>query len=303
MEPVLYHSSTGISTIGILVAALFWTWLWGPIGLVLATPLTVCIVVIGRYVPNLHFLDVLLSDENALPPGAQLYQRLLVSDEEESRELVEEYLKGHSVDELLEHVLLPALELTEQDTQRGTLDVTRRDYIQENMQDLLDELPDLAPDAFKREDDESERTPAPTRTVLIAPARDVADEIAGEMLALRLREQGIDATVLSSKLLFGEVVEQISQSPSPLVVVSAVPPFAVRHARALTKRLRHRLQGVKILVGVWASEEHGRRTDSRILSAGSDRLVHRLATAVEYVERYVPGRTRAAQPAESAAES
>jgi predicted PurR-regulated permease PerM len=297
MEPVLYQSSTGISTIGILVAALFWTWLWGPIGLVLATPLTVCIVVIGRYVPSLQFLNVLLSDDNALPVGAQFYQRLLVSDEDESRELVEEYLKSHSVDELLEHVLLPALELTEQDTQRGTLETTQRDYIQENMQDLLDELPDLAPDYFKRDEEAATSTPPPSRTVLIVPARDVADEIAGEMLALRLREKGIDATVLSSKLLFGEVVEQISQSPSPLVVVSAVPPFAVRHARALTKRLRHRLQGVKILVGVWASEEHGRRTDSRISSAGSDRLVHRLTTAVEYVERYAPGRVRATEAA------
>jgi hypothetical protein len=260
-------------------------------------------VVIGRYVPNFRFLDILLSDENALPPGTQLYQRLLVSDEEESRELVEEYLKANSVDELLEHVLLPALELTEQDTQRGTLDAARRDDIQENMQDLLEELPDLAPAAFKIDGDDTSSLPTSTRTVLIAPANDKADEIAGEMLALRLREQGIDSTVLSSKLLFGEVVEQISQSASPLVVVSAVPPFAVRHARALTKRLRHRLQGVKILVGVWASEEHGKRTDSRITSAGSDRLVHRLTTAVEYVERYVPGRVRATQPAESAAES
>jgi len=301
MEPVLYQSSTGISTIGILVAALFWTWLWGPIGLVLATPLTVCIVVIGRYVPSLQFLNVLLSDGDALPAGAQFYQRLLVSDENESRELVEEYLKSHSVDELLEHVLLPALELTEQDTHQGTLDTSQRDYIQENMQDLLDELPELAPDYFQRDDAEVANTPPPTRTVLIAPARDVADEIAGEMLALRLREKGIDATVLSSKLLFGEVVEQISQSPSPLVVVSAVPPFAVRHARALTKRLRHRLHGVKILVGVWASEEHGRRTDARMTSAGSDRLVHRLTTAVEYVERYAPGRVRATEPADEIA--
>jgi hypothetical protein len=255
-------------------------------------------VVIGRYVPNFQFLDILLSDENALPPGTQLYQRLLVSDEEESRELVEEYLKANSVDELLEHVLLPALELTEQDTQRGTLDAARRDDIQENMQDLLEELPDLAPAAFKIDGDDTSSLPTSTRTVLIAPANDKADEIAGEMLALRLREQGIDSTVLSSKLLFGEVVEQISQSASPLVVVSAVPPFAVRHARALTKRLRHRLQGVKILVGVWASEEHGKRTDSRITSAGSDRLVHRLTTAVEYVERYVPGRVRASEAAE-----
>ena len=290
LEPVLYHSSTGISTIGILAAALFWTWLWGPIGLVLSTPLTVCIAVIGRYVPNLEFLNILLTDEPVLPPGAHFYQRLLVSDEEESRELVEEYLKQGSVDELFEDVLLPALVLAEQDAHRGILDESRREYILENVHDLLDELPELAPD--KTAELVAPLPPA-DKAVIIVPVRDLADEIAGQMLRLRLAEKHIDSAVLSCRMLFGETLEQITRSPSPLVIISAVPPFAVRHARQVTKRLRGRLEGVKIVVAVWNVEEHGRRTGARLAAAGADRVVHRLRQAIEAVQRHVPRRGRA----------
>ena len=296
MEPVMYQSSTGISTIGILVAALFWTWLWGPVGLVLSTPLTVCIIVLGRYVPSFRFLSILLSDDEALPPASQFYQGLLAGDEEESRTLVEEYLKEHSLDQLIEQMLLPALELTEQDTHLGTLDEGRRHYILENIQDLLDELPELSPPAPPGEKEPSEPPPPASRAVVIVPARDLADEIASEMLALRLRELGIESTVLSTKLLFGETIEAISRLPSPLIVVSAVPPYAIRHARNLTKRLRHRLHGVKIIVGIWTDEEHSKRTDSRLASDGSDRLFNRLSEAVEAVERYMPSRARTAEP-------
>ncbi len=289
MEPVLYHSSTGISTVGILAAALFWTWLWGPVGLLLATPLTVCIAVIGRYVPNLRFLNVLLSDETALPPGAHLYQRLLVSDEEESRELVEEFLKEHSVDELFEQVMVPALILTEQDAHRGQLDETRRQYILENLHDLLDELPELSPHAIE---DSTEPLPQASRAVLIVAAHDLADEIAGQMLLWPLQERGIEATLLSHKLLFSEVVEQITRAASPLVVISAVPPFAVRHARNLTKRLRARMEGVKIIIGLWNQQEHSKRTDMRLTSAGSERVIDRLSQAVEIIERHIPARRR-----------
>src|SRR5205085_5186599 len=110
MEPLLYRSSTGVSTIGIIVSAVFWTWLWGSIGLVLATPLTVCISVIGRYVPQLWFLNVLLTDEPPLEPGSHYYQRLLADDAEEAAEILEEFGKTHSLEEVYDTILLPALE-------------------------------------------------------------------------------------------------------------------------------------------------------------------------------------------------
>jgi hypothetical protein len=303
-EPVMYHSSTGISTIGILVAALFWTWLWGPVGLVLSTPLTVCIVVIGRYVPNFNFLSVMLSDDEGLRPGAQLYQLLVTRDEESTREFVEEYLKSHPLIELLEDVLLPTLEHAEFDAHRNTLDESRRQDILENIQDLVDELPELLPSSAEK-DESAEPLPPATRAVVIVPARDLADEIAGQMLAIVLHQKTVDASVLSNQLLFGETVEAIAQLPSPLIVVSAVPPLAVRHSRNLIKRLRHRLQGVRILAGIWTREPHSKRTDARLASAGADRLFHRLSDAIEAIERHAPARGRGSEaatdkPAESA---
>lgn len=290
MEPWMYQSSTGISTMGVILAAMFWTWLWGAIGLVLSMPLTVCIVVLGRYVPQLEFLHVMLSDTEVLAPGAHLYQRLLVNDEEEPREIVEEYLKHHSADELYEQVLLPAMELVESDAHQGTLDDDRRLYILENIQDLMDEVPPV-----KHADAEpvkpGEASP-PAREIIIVPSRDLADELAGEMLAASLAAREITAKVLSTKLLFSEMVEHIAQANTPLVIVSAVPPSAVRHARNLTKRLRHRLEDVPLVVGLW-THEPSQRTEKRLAAAGCDQVVHRLSQAADVAQKHLPPRPKA----------
>ena len=140
VEPWLYGSSTGISTMGILVSAVFWTWLWGPIGLVMSTPLTVCLTVMGRYVPQLSFLNTLLSDEEVLPPEARFYQRLLALDPEEAADIAEEYLKENSLESLYDKVLLPALSLAEQDRHQGDLDETKERFILNAMRELVDEL-------------------------------------------------------------------------------------------------------------------------------------------------------------------
>jgi hypothetical protein len=270
---------------------MFWTWLWGAIGLVLSMPLTVCIVVLGRYVPQLEFLHVMLSDTEVLAPGAHLYQRLLVNDEDEPREIVEEYLKQHSPDELYEQVLLPAMELVESDAHAGTLDDERRSYILENIRDLLDEVPLLAKNAETEPAAPAEAAAA--RDILIIPSRDLADETAGEMLQASLAARAIRANVLSTKLLFSEVVDHISQANAPLVIISAMPPSAVRHARNLTKRLRHRLEGVPLVVGLWTLEP-SQRTEKRMAAAGSDQVVHRLSQAVEIAQKHLPPRPKPA---------
>jgi len=122
LEPWLYGSSTGLSPVAVLVAAVFWTTLWGPVGLLLSTPLTVCLVVLGRHVPRLGFFHVLLGKEPALAPELKFYQRLLARDPDEATELVEEYLEGESLDKLYDAVIMPALGLAEQDRLRGSLD-------------------------------------------------------------------------------------------------------------------------------------------------------------------------------------
>jgi hypothetical protein len=107
----LYGSHTGVSSLAILVAAIFWGMLWGPVGLILSTPLTVCLILIGRYIPQLNFFEILLGDEPVLSPQAHFYQRLLALDEEEARDIVEEYLKQNPIGNLYDSVLIPALSL------------------------------------------------------------------------------------------------------------------------------------------------------------------------------------------------
>ena len=140
LEPWLYGSSTGLSPVAVLVAAVFWTTLWGPAGLLLSTPLTVCLVVLGRHVPQLGFFHVLLGDEPALAPELKFYQRLLARDPEEATELAEEYLEDESLDKLYDAVIMPALGLAEQDRLRGSLDRATVQGIAEDTIGVIEEL-------------------------------------------------------------------------------------------------------------------------------------------------------------------
>lgn len=142
MEPYLYGASTGMSTIAILVSAVFWTWLWGAVGLLLATPLTVVLVVIGKYVPQMGFLDIMLGDEPVLDPPERIYQRLLAADQEEATDLARDYLKEMDLERVYDEVLAPSLSLAEQDRHKGKLDEQRERYIRQAMRDMVDELGD-----------------------------------------------------------------------------------------------------------------------------------------------------------------
>lgn len=136
VEPWLYGSVTGVTPVAIVLGAVFWTWIWGPVGLLLATPLMVCLVVIGKHVPNLAFLGILLSDQRVLAPREECYHRLLAFDPDEAGTVVENYLDAHSLDALYDDVLIPILSMVEMDSrkppgldERSTkgLESTRRD--------------------------------------------------------------------------------------------------------------------------------------------------------------------------------
>lgn len=140
IEPWLYGAHTGISSLAILVAAVFWTVLWGPIGLILSTPLTVGLILMGRYVPQLSFLEVLLGDEPVLPPEAHFYQRLLALDPDEAALIAENYLKENPIGSFYDSVLIPALAMAEQDRHLNSLDATTADFISQSTRDLIEEL-------------------------------------------------------------------------------------------------------------------------------------------------------------------
>jgi predicted PurR-regulated permease PerM len=259
-EPLLYGSSTGVSPLAILVAAVFWTWLWGPVGLLLSTPLTVCVVVIGRHAPSLSFLQILLSDEPILPLHSRFYQRMLAMDLDEATEIAQEFLKSHSLEELFDRVMLPALSMAEEERHGGRLSPERQQFIFQNTRLLVDELAVRADSAQARSKGtelagigESSTDSAPesgSPYVECVPARDEADEIAAIMLVQLLRNRGISAKALPSGFLAGESLEIIGRERPRVTCVLAVPPLGYMHARYLCRRFRAQFQKLKLVVAI-----------------------------------------------------
>ena len=146
IEPWAYGARTGISPLAILVAAVFWTTLWGPVGLLLSTPLTVCVVVLGRYVPQLEFLFVLLGDEPVMPPADQFYQRLLAMDQREARAIAVDFLEANNSLALYDGVILPALAMAEDDRHKGALEAGREEFIVQSITEFILEVPQISED-------------------------------------------------------------------------------------------------------------------------------------------------------------
>ena len=244
VEPWLYGASTEISPLAVVVSALFWTWLWGGVGLVLATPLTVCLAVAGKYLPGLAFLDLLMGDKPSIAPGDRLYQRLIALNEEEASDIVERHTREQSALAAFDEVVLPALRSIEADFRAGVLSDAARveacQIVRQIISDLADS--DVVPDV----------TTAP---ILCIPASNEADELAALMLAQLLAKSGITAAVFSSQLLAAESVEQAAALAPSIVCISAVPSVSTFAARALCKRLRARLPSARILVGIWQPED------------------------------------------------
>jgi predicted PurR-regulated permease PerM len=179
LEPWLYGKNTGVSPVAVMLAALFWTWLWGPVGLLLATPLTVCVLVVGKHVPQLAFLDILLGNEPVFEPKLHVYQRLLAGDQEEAAELFESYLEHQPLAEVYDTVLIPALEMAETDWQLGELNEGKHKFILQSLQEMIH---DRDEGQLKLPTDEQIDQPLKVG-ILCLPARNEADEITSDMLA------------------------------------------------------------------------------------------------------------------------
>ena len=279
IEPWLYGAHTGLSSLAILISAAFWTLLWGPIGLILSTPLTVCLLVVGRYVPSLSSLAILLGDEPVLPPEACYYQRLLAADEDEAVEIATAYLKDHSLEDLYDSVLIPALSLAEKDRHDETLDNDRADYIYQSSKTLIEDLesPLAANNVYPAD--------KPLRIVCL-PARDKADELACIMLCQVLARSGWPVSVLPVAPV-EEMLNELHQRAPDVVFVSALPPLAVSHARSLCRRLRGSFPGLKIVVGIWNSPADKLKAETRWAAGTADSLILSLAEADAQAQSFV----------------
>ncbi len=213
-EPIFYGQSTGLSPFAVLVSALFWTWLWGPVGLLLSTPLTVCLVVLGRYVEHLEFLDVLFGDRPALTPVQNFYQRILAGDSEEVLGHAELILQQCSLSSYYDEVVLKALELAARDAARGVLTAQQKGAMRAALTELVADLSDRS-DAVTGATGEGEESacsplpmgPAPealpaawTRegAVLCVAGRGFLDEAAAAILAQILEKRGLGVRTVPS---------------------------------------------------------------------------------------------------------
>ena len=288
IEPWAYGARTGISPLAILVAAVFWTTLWGPVGLLLSTPLTVCVVVLGRYVPQLEFLYVLLGDEPAMPPAAHFYQRLLAMDHRDARTVAVDFLKSSGRVELYDGVILPALAMAEEDRHKGALEPGREEFIVQSINEFILEVPQLSEDlAAETGKEQVQPAPRTSHHIVCLAAADQADEIAATMLAQLLEINGHTATCLPVAESRSEHIGSISSEsdrPVDIVFISALPPFALLSARTVSKRAHIQYPKAEIVIGLWQFSSDVKRAAERLDKIFTDPVVTSLADAIGHVD-------------------
>jgi predicted PurR-regulated permease PerM len=249
VEPLLFGASTGLSPVAVLVAATFWTWLWGPIGLVLSTPLTACLAVMGRYAPPLRFLVVLLGQEAPLAAEETFYQRLLAADAAEAAEQAETYLRSGTLESFYDTVVIPALVMAEEDCERGVLKRDKRVQIRDAITEMIESL------------EESETPPAMRRgvpPVFCLGARNELDEAAALLLADALNRRGLAAHASAAQQWINESrgagAALHERSTPPILCVSHLGAAPASRARLIIRRLRrHCSAGTRILLCLWAT--------------------------------------------------
>ena len=258
IEPWLYGKSAGLSPLAIITAVVFWTWLWGPIGLLLATPLTVCVAVMGRHIPELGFLNLLLGVEPVLAPEERFYQRLIALDHDEAQQVVEAHVTAHGIAATFDDVVLPSLTLLEADRRKAALEPARERYIYEHARRIIEEL-EYTPPANAGEG------------ICVVPAQDETDHL---------------AALVAARLIAAPVVETPGQK-CQVVLISAVPPGA-HEAGYLVRRLRHESPNAKIVVGLWGADNNN-RTRERLTKLGVDAVITRVSEAAEVLRRLAGG--------------
>ncbi len=323
IEPVAFGHNTGLSPIAVVIAATFWTVLWGPVGLFLSTPLTVCLVVLGRHVEQLAFLDVLLGDQPPLSPSELFYQRMLARDPIEASDLARRCLNEMSVADYYDTVVMPALLLAQDDVDQDRLDMDRQTEIAgaaaEVIEDLGDEdtadepqkvrrrfwrfgrkpegeekaplspddlLPDTVPDRFR----------APN-SVLCVGARGPLDDVAAAMLAQVFKSHDVGATMASYASLTKTAIDALDVKGVSLICVSALDGGSAAYLRFVLRRLRRHAPQAQVLLGTWWRREGRRDSDEEIDAAVKDEKVATFVDALRFClsQDQVPGRTASGQ--------
>ena len=277
IEPWIYARTTGLSSVAVVAAATFWTWLWGPVGLLLATPLTVCLVVLGRYLPPLRFLDILLGNQPVLSLQESFYQRLLARDPEEATEQAEEFAREKSIDAFFDEVAMPALVLAQADSDRGVLAGHRRAFIAEGLAAILD---NLAEEGLV-ETDESEGEGPP---IACLAARNELDLAAAWLLQHLLRMRGHRAVVFSPDALSTFNLDRLPLRGAAIVCLSLVSTTSPARARYLVRRIRRRARRARLIIGLWGPDRTDFPSADAVVVTAADGVVTSLSAAVAEIE-------------------
>jgi predicted PurR-regulated permease PerM len=289
MEPWLYGQSIGVSSVALIIAAAFWTFLWGPIGLILSGPLTVCLVVLGRHVPALKVFDVLLGDEPVLDPDVTYYQRLLASDLDEASEIATAYLKTAPGMQIYDDLLVPSLISMNRDKERDDLSEEDEKFILQATGEILEEIGERQAATPASSNEPAAAAPASEKISLLAcPARDEADERALEMLRQMLDPAKWEVTLAAVELTAAELAALAAQTQPSVVCIGSLPPGGLAHARYLCKKIRSRLPEVKIFVVRLGVRAGAKQNQDLSLTAGADVVTNSLLETVDQLTSWLP---------------
>jgi predicted PurR-regulated permease PerM len=277
LESAVFAGVAGISQVALLLAVAFWAWLWGPIGILLATPLTVCLAVLGKHIPGLEFVSTIVSDEPVLAPEMRFYQRLLAGDQAEAIELLERHVEEQPAESAYDAIMIPALTYAERDRIEGRLTAEEERAVIEGARELMAESPLRKDDAEPNESADA-RAPAEPIRVLGVPANGEADVVALRMLSDLLADTPFSIEQKPGQMLTSEVVEVLREEPYRAVCIVDLPPSPPVRSRAIAKRMRAIDAELPILVGRWAPPELADDSSDALRSAGAS---HVAATLLE----------------------
>jgi len=303
VEPHVYGKHTGLSSLAVLIAAAFWTLIWGPVGLILSIPLTVCLVVIGSHVPSLGFLKVLLGDQPVIAPYTSFFQRMLAHDKREAVNILESSLKSESLAAVYDSILIPALTLVEIERQKGKLEESTVRFIRTSTSEMVDELGfraleeryERAQTASDSVEPANSANPAGSPKLFVIPVRDGSDELISTMLAQVLDQAGFHATSIPVQRI-DETVTTVTEQKPDIVFISGMPPVAMARAHRIFRSLRSANPTLKIVIGIWHFNEDPTRAAQMISRTERLHISTSLADAIAEAGAHVEPKPAVPEP-------
>ena len=292
VEPMLYGHSTGLSPVSVIVSAIFWTWLWGPIGLIMSTPLTLCLVVMGRHVKSLEFFDVLLGDRPALTPVESFYQRILADNPDEALAQAELFLTDRSLVAYYDDVVLESLKLAVEDQAKGTIDKPRAAQMTRAMLSVVADLDDHIDPAANENDNDADETAGEAQSIACVSGRGPFDAAVSTILAQLLQHRGYTARIIPNAAVSRQEIAALDLTGVAVVAISYLElSGSPADLRYLIRRLRQRAPDARIVVGLWPAGEAALSDAGIQQTIGADKYVGTLRTALPTIHDMVAGTT------------